>query len=472
LPNADASAVRPRWTLVCAWLVLTAPLAARAAHEGVIVADPAPGSVGLGVGYRFGDSPYRNISNVSSDENNLRTDLVPLYLYEGRRVFARGSWAGIRTYQRSGFGVDMIARYRFDRLEADAHPFYEGMDDREQTVDAGLSFNFSGRYGELSLAALKDLMSRHTGEEYDLSYRYRLATGNWLLAPYVSLIHQSDDLVDYYYGVRPHEVRPGRPLYEAGSGTFWRYGIDAAYQLSRGWRVHGSLGVEHLSDAVRDSPLTDEDWLLSGFAGASYFFPTLYDTRALRPDRDTTWTWRVNAGYTAEANFYKVLQGALRRSDEGNTNLVGLTVGRLLQDHGRFKFWGRFSLNRRLENGHQPDFFEYVGYAMATREVGSPWSDRQLLRWGFGAGFSYGNRVPWVERVKQERRERPDSRLLNYLEAQLDFPLRNWFGQGPLASCHAGLTIVHRSGVFATADLLGNVAGGSNVVTAHLECGL
>lgn len=109
---------------------------------------------------------------------------------------------------------------------------------------------------------------------------------------------------------------------------------------------------------------------------------------------------------------------------------------------------------------------------MAMRDVASPWSGRQLFRWGFGAGFSYASSVPWVEQVKQERRGRPTSHLLNYLEAQVDFPLRDWFGGGRLENCYAGMTIVHRSGLFATADLLGNVAGGSNVVTAHLECGL
>jgi MipA family protein len=455
-----------------AWLPLIVPPDAHAARAGVTIADPALGSVGLGVGYRFGDSPYRNIENISSDENDFDSDLVPLYLYEGRRVYARGSWAGVRMYQRPGFGVDLVARYRFDRLEAGADPFYTGMDDREQTLDLGLSLQWNGRHGELSFAALKDLLGRHTGEEYDLSYRYTMAIGNWLLAPYVSLVHQSDDLLDYYYGVRAHEARPDRPSYEAGSGTFWRYGIDVAYRLTRGWRLHGSVGFEHLPDPVRDSPLTDEETLVSAFGGVSYFFPTLYDTRALRPDRDATWTWRVNAGYTADANFYKVLQGAFRPADEGDTYLTGFTIGRLLQDHGRTRYWARFSVNRRLEAGNQSDFFEYVGYAMAMRDVGSPWSDRTLLRIGFGAGFSYGDKVPWIERVKQQRRGRPDSRLLNYLEAQLDFPLRNWFGGGRLENCHAGMTIVHRSGVFATADLLGNVAGGSNVVTAHLECGV
>jgi len=29
---------------------------------------------------------------------------------------------------------------------------------------------------------------------------------------------------------------------------------------------------------------------------------------------------------------------------------------------------------------------------------------------------------------------------------------------------------VHRSGIFATSDILGNVSGGSDVLSMHIEC--
>jgi hypothetical protein len=38
--------------------------------------------------------------------------------------------------------------------------------------------------------------------------------------------------------------------------------------------------------------------------------------------------------------------------------------------------------------------------------------------------------------------------------------------------CYAGLTVVHRSGIFGTSDLLGDVAGGSDWITAHFECAM
>jgi len=37
-------------------------------------------------------------------------------------------------------------------------------------------------------------------------------------------------------------------------------------------------------------------------------------------------------------------------------------------------------------------------------------------------------------------------------------------------NCFVGVTVVHRSGIFSTSDILGDVAGGSDWYTAHIEC--
>jgi hypothetical protein len=39
-----------------------------------------------------------------------------------------------------------------------------------------------------------------------------------------------------------------------------------------------------------------------------------------------------------------------------------------------------------------------------------------------------------------------------------------------MQNCYAGLTVVHRSGIFGTSDLLGDVSGGADWITAHFEC--
>ena len=39
-----------------------------------------------------------------------------------------------------------------------------------------------------------------------------------------------------------------------------------------------------------------------------------------------------------------------------------------------------------------------------------------------------------------------------------------------LRDCYVGLSIIHRSGIFSMADILGPVDGGSDVLAGHIEC--
>jgi outer membrane scaffolding protein for murein synthesis (MipA/OmpV family) len=449
---------------------LSGPVGAANLVTQTPIVDAEPGTVGLGFGLRFGDSPYKGIENVASINNDNNSDLVPLYLYNGKRLFFFGTSAGIHLVDRPGFSIDAVANYRFDRLEADADPFFQGMEDREQTVDGGLSVSLERPWGTLNATAVTDLLSRHNGQEYSLSYSRGFRAGNLQLMPYASYIYQSADLLDYYYGVGPDEANASRPEYTAGADDFWRLGLNTSYRLTPGWHLYANLAFENVPDSVRDSPLTDKDQLLSGFVGASYQFGNVFDSEDEAVALGKGWSWRLNAGYTAEETFHKVHRGSIRPSDDVDTYLAGLTIGKLLQDGEKIDFWGRVSLNRRFENDLQDDFFEYVAYVMAMGTGYSPWNDRELFRYGFGFGFSYADRVPMVEQIKQARSGGDTSHFLSYLEAQVDFPMRNLFGEAASKDCYVGLTLVHRSGIFGTSDILGNVSGGSDVLTGHVEC--
>ena len=62
------------------------------------------------------------------------------------------------------------------------------------------------------------------------------------------------------------------------------------------------------------------------------------------------------------------------------------------------------------------------------------------------------------------------SNLLNYLEFQFDFAIGRLIKSALTRDCFFGGTVTHRSGIFGTSDLLGNVSGGSDWVGLHLEC--
>ena len=463
-----------QWASLVVVLLCSAATIARAdlAVTEIPIVDAPPGTAGLGFGIRAGTSPYRGVDNISSIGNDNDTDLLPLYLYEGKYLFAHGTSFGVHVVNTDWFGVDLLAKYRFDRLESDADAFFAGIDDRDQTVDGGMSLSLKGSWGKLSATWVADLLDNHNGSEADLTYRYTWQPCRCSLSPFISYVHQDEDLTNYYYGVSIQEVAAGRPAYRADSAEFWRAGINTSYQWSNHGMLFGNVAFEGVPDTIVDSPLVDEDHLSSAMVGFAYMFGNVLDGSSVKkqPERKGEWSWRVNGGYTADETFHKVHRGYVKRSEDVHTYLGGLTFGRLLRDGRRQDSWARLSVNRRFENDLQSDFWEFNAYIMTMITGYSPWTDKELFRYGFGFGFSYVERVPMVEQRKQAGREENTAHFLNYLEAQIDFPLSALFGNSTRNKCYVGLTLVHRSGIFANSDILGNVSGGSDVLTAHLEC--
>ena len=280
------------------------------------IASP-PGTSALGGGLRFSASPYR-----APDNDEIREyDLVPLYLYNGKYVFFRGTSGGLHLVHNDRFELNLLGRYQFLKLDPDRNSFYDGINEREQTLEAGIQIASYNPWGVIRLEWLADTLDRHGGNTVNLSYRY-------------------------------------------------------------------------------------------------------------------------------------------------------VTFAKLLTDGPRVDFWGKGSVYRHFESDEgNGNFLSYTLYIMAMGTGYLPWTEQESFRWGFGFGMSYADKVPIAEQRKQAAKGNNTSRFINYLELQLDFPLRRVFKQTAwLRNCYAGFTVVHRSGIFGTSDILGDVSGGSDWITAHFEC--
>ena len=156
---------------------------------------------GLGGGLVIRESIYRG--------DQTYTTLVPLYLYEGKYLFAHGTSIGAHLFRNDTFSFNILGRYRFNQLDPKDDSFLDGLRTRRQTVEGGVSGAMRGDWGELNLTLVTEMLGRYDGEEIDFTYRYRTKWGDWMISPFVSLIWQSDGLTGYYFGVREDEARPG-----------------------------------------------------------------------------------------------------------------------------------------------------------------------------------------------------------------------------------------------------------------------
>ena len=429
----------------------------------------SPGTAALGGGLRFGQSPYF----ASDNEDQRQLDLIPLYLYEGKYLFARGTSGGVHVLRNDAFEFNRYTRYRFQTLDPDSNIFYEGLEERTQSLDAGIELGFKQNWGEIKLDWVTDTLDRHNGQEVRFSYRYRFETSPWSISPFVSWTWQDANLTNYYFGVSESEARLGRPAYSPGEAQWIGFGLNTAWHVSDRIVFFGNFVFGGADSEIVDSPLVEEDGFSSAFVGGTFLFGNARQpSYIMDEERHDEWSWRINYGYQADGNITgEIDQGDFSKSEFADTNIAGFTLSKLLSDGERVDFLGRLAVFRHFEEDEgNGTFSSYAAYISAMGKGYSPWSKEEWFRWSFGFGMSYADPVPITEQRKQAAKGDNTSHFLNYLEMTLDFPLHRVSKTSWLKDCYAGLTIVHRSGIFGTSNFLGDVAGGADWITAHLEC--
>jgi len=243
------------------------------APPGATAGGPSGGGTrwSLGAGVIAAPRPY-----VGADANIQAIPIVELY---SGRWFVQGIRAGYRIVDTESIDFDVRARFRFSGLDPDDSPFLEGMEERRETVEAGfgLDWEFARALGgafELELRAFADVLGRSDGFESsaDLAWRKVFGPGKVILVPAVGMVYQSSDQVDYYYGVRPEEARPGRPPYRGSSVYNPRASVLLVYRFMQRWSVTTLVSVDFFDDEIESSPIVDQSTEAFGLVGLAYSF--------------------------------------------------------------------------------------------------------------------------------------------------------------------------------------------------------
>lgn len=419
------------------------------------------GSAGLGLATRMEQSRYRG--------GGTRYDLVPLYLYEGDVLYLHSYRIGLKFDDKPERRFDVFLSHRFEGYPYDRIPAsLAGMEGRDPGMDLGTSYQRRGPWGNAYIEYLRDVSGNSHGSEVRLGYGYEWRSGRLRLRPTAMLAARSAKLNDYYYGVRPDEAAPGRPAYAAGSGVNRSIGLYASYELSRRWRLLAGATATRWSDEVRRSPIVDERAMYSGFLGFVYDVAPEH-----KPWQDRTpVVVKLLHGNATDCNLVATmrLSCASTRTVDG-TRVNAIEIGRPFVE--RLNGWpvdvvGYVGALHHNERGLQQDFWQVNAY-MKGFFYGFPWSDRLRTRIGFGAGVSWAQKIPFVEARDQAARGRNSSKLLSYLDPSIDVSVGDLVGARSLRETYAGFGVSHRSGIFGSSQLLGNVNGGSNYIYTYVE---
>ena len=422
----------------------------------------APGGAGLGVAGQAEDSLYRG--------GGTRYDLLPLYLYEGKHVYLHAYRFGLKFENNQDTDrFDLFLSHRFEGFPYDRIPTsLAGMAGRSEGLDAGVSYQRSGPWGAVFAEYLHDVARASDGNELRLGYNYDWHSGRWWLRPKVMLSLRDAKLNDYYYGVQANEATALRPAYQPGSGLNEQVALYGAYRLSERWRLVVGISATHWASGVRHSPTVDTRIQFSGMLGAMYDFSPEHDAW---PEGKSLIV-KLLHGKSTDCNLLNIMRlqcTSTRTADQ--TTVSGIEIGRPFIE--RLNGWpldfvGYVGLLQHDENNLQRDSWQINGY-MKAYYYGFPWSHRVRTRIGFGVGLSYAQRIPYVEARDQATRGRNSSKLLNYLDPSIDVSVGDLLGVERLRETYFGFGVTHRSGIFGTSQLLGNVNGGSNYVYSYVE---
>lgn len=197
---------------------------------------------------------------------------VPVIFYQSNKFFFRELTAGYHLYNDRCFRVNAIVSGRLDGYDDDDSDALEGMDDRKHTVDAGIEAFYRDGFGTTKLSLVGDITNEHQGYEAELTYSKRFNNGRFSIVPTIGAAYLSQNLTDYYYGVRNDEARAGRPAYEVDGEFSFLSRLRLLYQLSQKWQFYSFAGYQWFGSEVNDSPIVSRDYQVTAGLGFMYEF--------------------------------------------------------------------------------------------------------------------------------------------------------------------------------------------------------
>lgn len=220
-----------------------------AAQAEVPAADAQTGTrwmLGLGVAAERG--PYRDV------EGQVR--VLPLLHAENRWFSIAGTAADFKLGAVGGLSLRLRARHAFDGYDADDSPALRGMHDRRGSLWLGAAAHWRTPLATVSAEALADAGGRSHGQRLRLGVERSFMLGSFALTPRLAATRFDRNWVDYYYGVRADEVRPGRPAYAGVATTSVEAGVRLAWRSAAGQGLAIDVGHTRFGRGVGSSPIT------------------------------------------------------------------------------------------------------------------------------------------------------------------------------------------------------------------------
>jgi len=237
---------------------------------GFLNAQDTKQKVTLGLGPYFQTQPYKDTSTIVVPS--------PVIFFDNSLFYIRWSRAGVYflgdKQEDFAWGLSLTVQPRPNGYSASDSPYLVGMDTRERTIEGGVAFSAKYKETYLEVMLLTDLLDRYNSwiVRTELGDKYEL--GDFTFYPSLVLLYQSNQFVNYYYGVKSNEVDTsiGRNFYQPKGGFQVGAQTYINYSITDNWSTLLNIRADKLTSEQVNSPLVADKYIYSGLVSLIYTF--------------------------------------------------------------------------------------------------------------------------------------------------------------------------------------------------------
>ncbi|MCF2855881.1 MipA/OmpV family protein [Pseudoalteromonas sp. SMS1] len=219
---------------------------------------------GLGGALITQDEGYKDVGS--------ETQFVPAIAIEYGNFRLLGPYASYTFFKTERIELAATGMLRLDGYEQDDSDIFKGMEDRNMSFDFGIEAEVDTDIGEFGLKYIQDVTNTHDGYEATLSYGIPLRVEKGQVVPYVAVSLASEDLANYYYGVKAGEATADRSFYQVDSATNFEIGIKSDWFFGKNHMIKADASYTSFDSAIKDSPLVDKSGSFQLLLGYVYVF--------------------------------------------------------------------------------------------------------------------------------------------------------------------------------------------------------
>jgi len=208
----------------------------------------------------------------------LDSNVVPFPMlgYEGEHLFLRGTGIGYSIFPQ-GTPLNIIVRAQYDsrvlKPEDSDNADIQKLEERKAGALGGVTFQAITTTGTIEASVGSDIAFNHNGLYAEVVLKESFHMGAWGVTPEIGYAFNDDKLNNHLYGVSTAEAaRTDLSKFDAGWSGKAFIGISSYMYVSEHIRLIGSLRYSKLDSDLADSPIIDNDDVLSGTLGASFVF--------------------------------------------------------------------------------------------------------------------------------------------------------------------------------------------------------